>query len=57
MYMNLNNYNKMKLYIKSKKDKELTAQELLRLLSITMKYSEELKSLGIEPITTFKFEK
>lgn len=57
MYMNINNYKKMKLYIRSKKDVELRAEEITRLLTITMKYNQELKSLGIEPIITFKFEK
>lgn len=47
----------MKLYLRSKKHKELTGQEILKLLSITMEYSSELKSLGIEPLATFKFEK
>lgn len=47
----------MKLYIRTKKEKEMRGEEILKLLSITMKYSNELKSLGFEPVTTFKFEK
>lgn len=47
----------MKLYIRTKKDKEINAEDMLKLLGITMKYTKELKSLGFEPVTTFKFEK
>ncbi len=47
----------MKLYLRSKKDVELKAEDMTLLLSMTMKYNQQLKSLGIQPIITFKFEK
>jgi hypothetical protein len=47
----------MKLYLRTKKEKELTGHQIVELLAITMKYTKELKSLGFEPVTTLKFEK
>ena len=56
MYMNLGSY-KMKLYIRSKKDIELSSAEIQRVLIESMTYNSRLKSLGIDTVITFKFEK